>query len=195
MTRREHANVETATIRPARAADFDAIAALTNHYIRTTAIHFGYEEMSPAAFIESWQNSRERYPWFVADEAGQVVGYAKGSPWRERAAYAWAVELGLYVRPDRHGRGLGTKLYRSLLNALRAQGFHTAVGGITLPNEASVRLHESLGFVKVAHFKDAGWKLNAWHDVGFWQIELAPGPASAIGAAGAGIEPGPGRST
>lgn len=170
----------SAVIRPARVADFDAIAAITNPYIRSTAIHFGYEEMSPAAFVESWEKTRDRYPWFVADEAGHVVGYAKGSPWRERAAYGWSVELGLYVRPDRQGRGLGTLLYRRLLDELRGQGFHMAVGSITLPNPASVRLHESLGFVKVAHFTDAGWKLDAWHDVGFWQIDLRPGPAVAI---------------
>jgi phosphinothricin acetyltransferase len=160
-------------VRPAQASDFDAIASLTNHYIVHTSIHFSYDPVTPAELRAIWEKYLDRYPWFVAAEVGgRLLGYAKAGVWRDRTAYSWTPEVGIYVQPDVHRRGVGRALYGRLLEDLRARGFHSVIGGITLPNQASERLHEAMGFVKVAHFKDAGWKFDAWHDVGFWQVML-----------------------
>lgn len=162
-------------IRPVLEVDFDAIAAMTNHYIRHSVIHFGYDPVTAEELRAVWRSKGDRYPWYVCDAGGEVLGYAKAGVWRERTAYSWTCEAGIYVRPDAHRRGLGRALYARLLDELRRLGYRSVIGGITLPNEASERLHEAMGFTKVAHFKDAGWKFGAWHDVGFWQVVLNPG--------------------
>lgn len=164
----------TIELRLAEAADFAPIAAITNHYIRTTAIHFGTTEVTTAELRALWQEHHEFYPWLVAHRAGTVLGYAKAGVFRARAAYRWSTETGIYLAPDTLGQGLGTPLYARLLAMLRTQGFHTAIGGIALPNEASVRLHERLGFRHCGTFARVGRKFDRWHDVGFWQLELQP---------------------
>ncbi len=168
------------SIRPARADDFDAIAAITNHYITSTAIHFGDAPETADGMRALWRDGRDRYPWFVADD-GAVRGYAKAAAYRTRAAYAWIAEAGLYLAPDRVGAGLGHALYAALIAALRARGFRSVIGGIALPNPRSVALHERLGFAPVGIVKAAGWKHGAWHDVGFWQLALTDdrGPPGA----------------
>lgn len=155
-------------IRAPRDDDFDALAAITNHYIATTAIHFGYE---PVIAAELREQASGRFPWLVADGA-VVIGYAKAGTWRARDAYQWTCELGLYVAPDARGRGIGTQLYTALLDACAARGFRSAIAGITLPNPASIALHERLGFVSVGVVAEAGFKLGAWHDVAFFQKRL-----------------------
>lgn len=159
-------------VRSVRPDDFDSIAVLTNHFILGTPIHFGYEPVTATELRDAWQRHADRFPFLVAEFDGAFAGYAKAGTWRERTAYSWIVETGIYVRPDFQGRGVGRGLYRALLDTLRAQGFHAAIGGITLPNPASVRLHEATGFVHVGTVRRAGWKFNAWHDVGFWQVLL-----------------------
>lgn len=160
-------------IRPFTLEDCAPAAALTNVYIESTAIHFGTEPQDAAYFERLWTATRDRYPWVtaVADD-GRFAGYAKAGVWRERAAYAWTPETGIYVERGCQGRGIGRALYRALLDAMRERGFHSAIGGITLPNEASVRLHEAVGFVHVGTVRHAGYKFGAWHDVGFWQVML-----------------------
>ncbi len=154
-------------IRQPRDDDFTALAAITNHYIATTAIHFGYEPVTEAELRE---HASGRFPWLVADdEVGGAIGYAKAGTWRARAAYQWTCELGLYVAPDARGRGIGTQLYSALLDACAARGFRSAIAGITLPNPASVALHDRLGFASVGVVAEAGFKLGAWHDVAFFQ--------------------------
>lgn len=163
-------------IRPVEPGDFAAIAALTNEFIRGTAIHFGYEEVTAEELRRAWEKSRSRYPYFVAvDEAGGLVGYAKAGVWRERAAYQWTAETTVYVAPAMHRRGVGRALYSALIEECRRRGFHSVMGGITLPNEASVRLHESLGFRKIGHHAQVGWKFGRWHDTGLWQLMLREG--------------------
>ncbi len=158
------------TIRAAAADDFDAIAAITNHYIATTAIHFGYDPVTADELRALWQ-SKSTYPWLVDDAAG-IRGYAKGGTWRDRAAYQWTVETGIYVADGARGGGIGAALYAALLERLAAAGFRSAVAGITMPNDASVRLHVRLGFGHVGTFRDAGFKLGAWHDVAWYQRAL-----------------------
>jgi phosphinothricin acetyltransferase len=116
-----------------------------------------------------------RYPWLVAEDDGQVVGYAYGSPHRERAAYRWAVDAAVYVGEGQRGRGVGKSLYGTLFDLLARQGFRTVCAGVTLPNEASVALHESCGFKPVGVYRRIGYKLGRWHDVGWWQLDLPGG--------------------
>jgi L-amino acid N-acyltransferase YncA len=111
-------------------------------------------------------------PWLVLDEDGRVDGYAYASPFNERAAYVWSVNAAVYVRQGRHRSGIGRGLYTALFALLRAQGFCGVHAGITMPNEASVGLHESFGFRRVALYPKVGFKRGAWHDVGWWQLEL-----------------------
>lgn len=162
-------------IRPVREGDFDAIAALTNHFILHTSIHFGFERVTAEELRASWEKTRERYPYFVAEDVKgpiRLAGYAKSGVWRDRAAYQWTAEVGIYVAPELHGRGIGRQLYGALIEACRGCGFHSLVGGVTQPNEASTRLHQSMGFVRVGVFEHAGWKFDAWHDVVWWQLML-----------------------
>jgi len=161
-------------IRPARDGDFEAIAAITNHYIATTAIHFAYEPVTAGALAAIWREGK--HPWLVADEDGAVVGYAKSGTWRERAAYAWTCEVGLYVADAARGRGIGRTLYGELLAEVARRGFRSAIAGITLPNDASVALHARFGFVSVGVVRDAGFKHGVWHDVAFYQKLLYTAP-------------------
>ena len=110
--------------------------------------------------------------------ATTVLGYAYASRHRDRAAYQWSIDVSVYVRADAHRRGIGRALYAALLRIVTAQGFYRAYAGITLPNASSVGLHEAMGFRPVGVYRAVGYKLGAWHDVGWWDLALAAaGPA------------------
>jgi L-amino acid N-acyltransferase YncA len=126
------------------------------------------------------------HPWLVGEEGGRVIGFAYACPHRERAAYRWAADVTVYVDSDYHRRGIGRTLYQRLFELLVRQGLQVVCAGITLPNTASVGLHESLGFRPVGVYRRIGWKFGAWHDVGWWQLELLPADGSTPPA-----EPGP----
>jgi phosphinothricin acetyltransferase len=171
-------------IRSASADDFEAVARLTNHYIVHTPIHFGSEPVTGDALRAAWESGQGRYPFLVAvgaagapGERPWLMGYAKAGRWRERAAYDRTAEVGIYVDPTVHGRGTGRALYAALIEACAAAGFHTLVGGIVLPNAASVALHASAGFERVGVFREVGFKLGAWRDVAWYQKMLA-GPTA-----------------
>ncbi len=166
--------MQPSPIRLATANDFPAIAAITNHYIRTTAIHFAYDDVPADELRSLWYEHRDLYPWLVTAVGSTVAGYAKSGVFRARTAYRWITEAGIYLAPEHCGRGLGTPLYLRLLAVLRAQGFHSVIGGIALPNDPSVRLHERLGFQHCGTVQRAGRKFDRWHDVGFWQLALQP---------------------
>ncbi|MBV9809612.1 MAG: N-acetyltransferase, partial [Solirubrobacterales bacterium] len=119
------------------------------------------------------------HPWLVAVEGGEVSGFAYGSLHRERAAYRWATDVTVYVEPAYQRRGIGRSLYTALFELLACQGFYVACAGITLPNAASVGLHESLGFVPLGVYRRIGFKFGAWWDVGWWQLELIGAGAEA----------------
>jgi len=156
-------------VRPVGDDDFAAIAAITNHYIASTAIHFAYEPVTDAELRGSWLTHRATHPWFVAEHEDRVVGYAKAGIWRDRPAYAWTTEVGLYIADDQRGRGLGRALYAALLDELAHRGFRSAIAGIALPNDASLALHRRFGFESVGIVRDAGYKFDRWHDVEFFQ--------------------------
>lgn len=161
-------------IRFATEKDAAACAAIYRPFVEGSAVSFelaapGEEEM--ARRIEKlWPT----HPWIVAEEDGVVLGYAYGSPYRERKAYQWAVEVTVYLSADARGQGLGRKLYTVLMELLTVQGFTKAYGVIALPNAASAGLHEAVGFKYFATFRDIGYKNGAWHDVGWWERDLAP---------------------
>lgn len=157
-------------LREFEANDVAPANALTNGYIRDTAVHLGLAVATDDQFAEAWRLGRSRFPWVVAELDGAFAGYAKAGPWREREAFSRTCETGIYLTSAQQRRGVGRALYAELLTRLRATGFHAAVAAITLPNEASVRLHARLGFTRAGEFAEVGWKLGRWHDVGFWQL-------------------------
>lgn len=159
-------------VRASEAADAGAMAELTNYFIRETAIHFGTEELPASYFAEAIARDRGRYPWLTAEVDGRFAGYAKAGLWRERAAYARTVETGIYIASEFRGRGVGRALYARMFEELKTAGYHAVVAGATMPNDASVRLHESVGFEFVGRFREVGRKFDQWHDVGWWQRML-----------------------
>ncbi|SDR65217.1 arsinothricin resistance N-acetyltransferase ArsN1 family B [Opitutus sp. GAS368] len=160
-------------IRRATTADAAAIAAIYNHYVANTIVTFE-EEAVPAADMA--QRIGEVFaaglPWLAATEGDRVLGYAYAGKWKARCSYRFSLETTVYLDPAATGRGLGTQLYTALIAAVRPQGMHALIGGVALPNAASVALHEKLGFQKVAHFREVGWKFNQWIDVGYWELLL-----------------------
>ena len=154
--------------------DAAACAAIYAPYVETGPISF--EERAPSAEEMSARIERivATHPWLIAEEGEEAVGYAYACRHRERAAYRWAAEVAVYIASTRRGQGLGRRLYEALFEQLRRQRFQVACAGITLPNEASVTLHERLGFVRVGVSPRIGWKQGHWHDVSWWQLELAP---------------------
>jgi len=162
----------TPTLRPATPDDAPAICAIYNHFVTNTTVSFEEQTVSVVDMQSRLRDVTANLPWLVCEEEGRVVGYAYATKWRVRAAYRRSVEASVYLDKDCHGRGLGRLLYSTLLGKLRDLGMHCVIGGITQPNEASVRLHESLGFTKVAHFREVGHKFGAWLDVAYWELIL-----------------------
>ncbi|MEA3050335.1 MAG: hypothetical protein QOG84_2171 [Sphingomonadales bacterium] len=160
-------------IRAASAEDAAAIADIYRPYVAESYVSFETEPPDAAEIARRMAAGGDLYPWFGAEEEGRLVGYAYASPFRPRAAYRFAVETTVYVRDGAHGRGFGAALYAPLLEALERQGFTQAIGAISLPNPASVRLHERFGFRHAGTYAQVGWKLGRWHDVGLWQRPLA----------------------
>lgn len=159
-------------VRPMAEPDLPAVLDITNHYILHTAINFHTEPATLDGLAREWTATRDRYPWLVAAEGNTVIGYAKATQWKPRAAYDPTAEVTVYIHPDHHRRGVGRALYESLFRELAQRGFVTLLAGITLPNDASIGLHESLGFRKAGVFPRVGRKFDRWHDVGYWVQHL-----------------------
>ncbi|MEP0707986.1 MAG: arsinothricin resistance N-acetyltransferase ArsN1 family B [Parvibaculum sp.] len=160
------------TIRIATPADAAALAAIYAPYVRDTVISFEMVPPDETQMAERIQKILPRLPWLVHEADGCVTGYAYAGPHRERAAYRWSVDAGIYLDSAAHRKGIGTALYRVLIEALRLQGYHRVYGGITLPNEASVGLHEAQGFKPIGVYPEVGYKFGAWRDVGWWGLDL-----------------------
>jgi L-amino acid N-acyltransferase YncA len=170
--------MSNATIRLATPDDAAAVAAIYAPFVVETAVSFEMEPPTAEEMRRRMVTTLERFPWLVFDDAGAVAGYAYAGRFRDRVAYQWTAEVTVYTHPDRRRHGVGRALYAELLRLLELQGICTVVGGITLPNAASVGLHEAMGFRPVGVFEKVGFKFGAWHDVGFWQQELRPFPES-----------------
>ena len=160
-------------IRVATPLDADAVAAIYAPVVRETPISFELEPPSVGEMRQRIVATLERFPWLVSlDAHGQVDGYAYAGKHRERAAYRWSVDTTVYVRDGSRGQGVGTRLYRQLFECLAELGYFQAFAGITLPNAASVGLHESVGFTPIGVYRNVGFKCGAWRDVGWWQRPL-----------------------
>jgi phosphinothricin acetyltransferase len=160
-------------IRPASALDAAALCAIYNHYIVDSVITFEevtVDESEFAARIAKVQGAG--LPWLVAEHEGAIIGYAYAGAWKERSAYRFSVEASVYLAHTHTGQGWGTRLYEALFVELRKTEVHVVIGGIALPNAASIALHEKLGMKAVAMFPEVGFKFGRWIDVGYWQIEL-----------------------
>ncbi|HZD24202.1 MAG TPA: arsinothricin resistance N-acetyltransferase ArsN1 family B [Acidimicrobiia bacterium] len=171
-------------IRLATSEDAPGIAAIYEPIVRDTVISFETEPPDAAEMGRRMAEGLPTYPWLVATDNGRLVGYAYASRHRVRAAYEWVAEVSVYVDETQRGRGLGRDLYRTLLGLLTAQGFRGVFAGITLPNPASVGLHESVGFEYLGKYEGVGWKHGEWHDVGWWQRRLGTDDGPPLGPIG-----------
>jgi phosphinothricin acetyltransferase len=163
-----------ARIRRATPDDAAGVAAIYAPIVLDSAISFELEPPSATEMGRRIHATVETLPWLVCHEGDEPLGYAYASTHRARAAYRWSVEVSVYVAGHQRGRGVGAGLYEALLALLELQGFHRALAGITLPNPASVALHEHVGFTAVGVYREVGFKRGAWHDVGWWERPLAP---------------------
>jgi phosphinothricin acetyltransferase len=159
-------------IRPALISDAPAICAIYNHYITSTTVTFEEALVTAADMEQRIRDISAKLPWLVFEQDGQVAGYAYATPWRVRSAYRFSVESTVYVAPLQIRRGIGAQLYNALLERLRGADVRVVLGGIALPNSASVALHEHFGFEKAAHLRQVGRKFDQWIDVGYWQLLL-----------------------
>jgi L-amino acid N-acyltransferase YncA len=164
--------VELATER-----DVPRMLEISNWAAENTTANFATQPESIEPWLETWRRTSPHHPWFVArSDRGEVLGFAKSSPHRSRAAYDWTAELSVYIAPDHQSRGVGTKLYRTLLPQLEAQGYVTLLAGITSGHMPSERLHAKMGFTRCATFHRVGWKFDRWCDVGWWELHLQAAP-------------------
>jgi len=165
-------------IRAAIPADSSALVEIYNPYVAETTITFeetALDASKMAARIA--EADAAGLPFLLADIGGAPAGFAYATKWKGRCAYRHTAETTVYVKHDRWRCGVGKALYTQLLERLQHAGTHTAIGGIALPNESSIALHERLGFVKVAQFREVGFKFNQWIDVGYWQLLFSDGDA------------------
>lgn len=157
------------------ATDAGACAAIYAPYARNTIISFEYEPPGAEEFERRLASS---LGWFVAENEVEVVGYAYLAKHRERSAYQWAADAAVYVRESEHRSGVGRLLYTKLIEVAKAGGLRMLCAGVTQPNEASNGFHEAIGFELVGVYRRIGWKFGSWHDVRWYQLDLAPGDSS-----------------
>lgn len=150
--------------------DAPQIAEIYNYYIKNTHHTFETEAINKSEMHNRINEITEKYPYFVGEENGEIIGYAYAAPYKSRCAYRSSAEVSVYVKNNIQQKGIGTRLYEKLLAELLQSNVHAVIAGIALPNEASVRLHEKFGFEKVAHFREIGWKFGRWIDVGYWEL-------------------------
>jgi phosphinothricin acetyltransferase len=162
------------TIRLASERDAEQMLEIYAPFCTETAVSFEVQPPTLAQMRARVAKTLTRYPWLVCEDAGRVLGYVYATTHRERAAYQWSVDVTAYVREGNRGAGIGRGLYTSLMNLLVLQGFYNAYAGITVPNPASEALHRAMGFDRVGVYRAEGYKLGAWHDVGWWHLLLRP---------------------
>jgi phosphinothricin acetyltransferase len=159
-------------LRSVDVTDSAQIAAIYAHFVTNTPVSFESVAPDSTEIARRIEESAPEFPWLVCDAGGTVAGYAYASRHRARFHYQWSVDVSVYVHDSYRRRGIGRALYAALLEILSLQGFVMAHAGITLPNEGSVALHESVGFRQIGIYRNIGFKLGSWHDVGWWQLQL-----------------------
>jgi L-amino acid N-acyltransferase YncA len=162
----------TTKIRFATPADASAVAEIYGPFCEDSPITFETERPTVPEIENRIRGIVERFPWLICENENEVIGYAYAGPHRDRAAYRWCVDVAIYLSEKRRGQGHGTALYTVLFELLRIQGYFQAYAGVTLPNPASIRLHQRLGFEAVGIYRQVGYKANAWHDVSWWALSL-----------------------
>jgi phosphinothricin acetyltransferase len=167
-------------IRPARLEDASAIAEIYAPYVAQSPISLEIAVPTAEQIAQRMAHLSPAYPWLVYEIGGGPVGYAYAGPHSERAGYRWSANATVYIAPGYHRRGIGRALYERLLAILRTQEFHAVFGGITLPNESSVGLHEACGFSLVGVYREVGFKLGRWWDVGWWGRSLEEAPVEPL---------------
>lgn len=160
-------------IRPLHNNDIQKLLEIYNYYVVNSTATFDLEPLSLKTFEEKLQHIMSDYPCIVFQEDNELLGFAYGSRFRPKPAYNFVVESTVYVKHGVHGKQVGTKLYAELLKRLRDMDLHTVLGVLTIPNEASIKLHEKFGFEQVADLKEVGLKFGKWHDVGIWQLKFS----------------------
>ena len=159
-------------IRNVSNTDISDITAIYNHYIENTCITFEEEPVTSNEMLKRIETISKAYPFLVAELDNTLIGYAYATSWRIRSAYRFSSEITIYLDHKMKGKGLGSQLFSALIEKLKETDLHVLVGGIALPNEASIALHEKFGFEKVAQFSKIGYKFNQWIDVGYWELKL-----------------------
>ncbi len=159
-------------IRLATKSDVPAILEIYAPYVRNTAVSFEFDVPEIEEYNQRFLKFSKRFPWFVCEIDGQLAGYAYAHQYAERQAYSWSAECSIYIDSQYHGRKIGRALYACLIKALEMQGFKSAVGIVTLPNEKSERLHAAFGFERVAALKNIGYKLGEWRDVAYFSKKI-----------------------
>jgi L-amino acid N-acyltransferase YncA len=157
-------------IRKVNSDDAAQIAEIYNYYIKNTHQTFETEALSADEMGERIAKIIEDYPYLVAEDEGEIYGYAYAAQFKMRQAYEFSAEVSIYVKNDAKQKGIGTRLYEKLFEELKETDIHAIIAGISLPNDPSVKFHEKLGFTKVARFREVGYKLGRWVDVGYWQL-------------------------
>jgi phosphinothricin acetyltransferase len=159
-------------IRACQPSDSSQVCVIYNHYVRETVVTFEEEPVADGEMARRISEVTERLPWLVWDQGGAIAGYAYAAPWKPRSAYRFSVESTVYVSPGFTHRGIGTQLYQALMADLRGRSVHSILGGIALPNPASIALHAKMGFSKIGEFREIGYKFGRWVDVGYWELVL-----------------------
>ncbi len=162
------------TLRVAPPSDGAVLSEIYAHYVETSSISYEYVAPDAEEFSARIAHKLEKYPFIVAQLDGVPVGYAYASEYRERAAYGWCVELSVYVSRHCTGHGVGTALYTALLELLRLQNIVVAYSAITLPNHASIALHEKMGFSLAGRFHASGYKMGQWWELAWYEKQLNP---------------------
>lgn len=160
-------------IRKSNVGDASLVAAIYNHYVTNSIVTFELKPVSDDEMAERIETIKAKNPYLVYEEEGTVLGYAYATQWKVRQAYQYTVESSVYLHPEVKGKGIGSRLYARLLDELKAMSIHAVIGGISLPNEASIALHEKFGFEKIGQFRQVGCKFDQWIDVGYWELILS----------------------
>jgi L-amino acid N-acyltransferase YncA len=159
-------------IRDVQMSDAPGLCEIYNYYVKNTIITFDETVVSEEEMKENITAIGSNFPWLVLEKNNKIIGYAFASHWKSRCAYKFSVESTIYLDIKVTGQGIGSQLYKELLSRLCRQRFHAVIGGIALPNEASIAFHVKHGFEKIAHFREVGYKFGKWIDVGYWQLIL-----------------------
>ena len=157
-------------IRTAKLSDAETIAEIYNFYVENSHHTFETESVSIKEMENRIRSISAMYPFLVAEMNKEIIGYAYAARYKLRPAYKFSVESSIYIAQKNAKKGIGNELYAQLVNEIFKAEYHTVIAGIALPNEASIKLHEKLGFVKTAHFREVGYKFGRWIDVGYWQL-------------------------